>query len=349
MPLESVQNQEPGLVPTDQIATPALTATAIGASLSGSSAERQMQLNPEWLIAKAIEQRLPVRSLEQLLVMRERLKAELAREAYFSALSGFQAECPVIPKSKAVYNKDGKTVRYRYAPLGEIIRTVAPLLTCHGLSYRFDAAFEADPPAQVVTCTVHHLLGHSEASTFRSPIEQEACMNEIQKSGSSLSYGKRYALCNALGIVADDDDDGNSGGGVRTSAEGIAEDRVLGVLKGYIDKKVNVRQLENWGKRYSDLAGLLSDEGKVELRKHYAARKETLKPIKYRPLVGEDQLVAIEQVLVSAGGTPFEEVMRLAKLAKREEDRELVQDLARELTKEQRGEIERVLAKNGAA
>jgi ERF superfamily len=177
-----------------------------------AESDRQMQLNPEWLIAKAIEQKLPVKTLESLLAMRERLKAERAREAYFSALSAFQAACPVIPKSKAVYNKDGRTVRYHYAPLGEIVRKVAPLLTGHGLSFRFDATFEAAPPAQVVTCTVYHLLGHSEASTFRSPIEQEAYMNEIQRSGSSLSYGKRYALCNALGIVADEDDDGVASG-----------------------------------------------------------------------------------------------------------------------------------------
>jgi hypothetical protein len=39
----------------------------------------------------------------------------------------------------------------------------------------------------------------------------------------------------------------------------------------------------------------------------------------------------------------FEEVLRMAKLAKVEEDRELVLDLARELLEDQWGEIERVL------
>jgi hypothetical protein len=56
----------------------------------------------------------------------------------------------------------------------------------------------------------------------------------------------------------------------------IAEEDFLRVLKGYIDQKVNVPQLENWGKECADLAGLLSEEGKTQLRRHYAARKERL-------------------------------------------------------------------------
>jgi hypothetical protein len=59
-------------------------------------------------------------------------------------------------------------------------------------------------------------------------------------------------------------------------AGGIAEERLLGVLKGYIDVIDNVGYLEKWGKKYSTLADLLSEGGKKVLRKHYAAKLESL-------------------------------------------------------------------------
>jgi hypothetical protein len=195
--LQAVENQE---------AVEPIPIDPIAASRRTAAPDRPMQLHPEWLIAKAIEQKLPVKSLEQLLAMRERLKAERAKEAFYEALTAFQVRCPVIPKTEVVKSKDG-SIRYRYASLPKIIGTVSRLLGENGLSYSFDTLFEAHPSAQVVTCTIHHTLGHSQSSTFRAPIEKDMYMNEIQKSGSSLTYGKRYALCNALGIVADDDDD----------------------------------------------------------------------------------------------------------------------------------------------
>jgi hypothetical protein len=110
---------------------------------------------------------------------------------------------------------------------------------------------------------------------------------------------------------------------------GIAENRLLEVLKSYIDKIGNARQLESWGKKYKDLVDCLTEEGRIKLRQHYAARRATLKP---KPDRGAN------------GGPSFEEILRLAKLASTEEDREVVQDLARELTPEQREEAERMLA-----
>src|SRR5262249_50628295 len=162
------------------------------------------------LLQAAIQAGADVETLERLLALHERVKAKEARDAYFEALSAFQAECPVIPKRKTAGH--GRFT-YRYAPLEDIVKAVPPLLRKHGLSYRFDTQFFADPPAQLVTCTVYHVQGHSESSEFRTPVDASARMNDMQKSASAQTYAKRYAFCNALGILTgDDDDDGASGG-----------------------------------------------------------------------------------------------------------------------------------------
>src|SRR5215469_12765256 len=175
----------------------------------------------ESLIAKAVEHGISVEGLEKLLGMHERMKAAAAREAFFEALSAFQADCPVIRKDKQALNRDG-TVRYRYAALEDIMQAIVPFLRRHGLSVRFDSAFEASPPAQLVTCIVNHRDGHSERSEFRAPLDGAPGMSSMQVAASALTYGRRYALPNALGIVVGgEDDDGQTAAG-----RGVATSRV---------------------------------------------------------------------------------------------------------------------------
>jgi ERF superfamily len=209
----------------------------------------------EGLIALAIEHGSAVDALERLLGMRERLKAEAAREAFFEALSAFQADCPVIEKGKTAKIESrtgGSSFSYKYAPLEDIMRAITPSLRRYGLSVRFEATFEATPPAQVVKCIVNHRDGHSESSEFRSPIDTGARMSVMQQSASSLTYGRRYALLNALGIVVGGEDDdgvgssrpsrtgGNPAGGMRAdnpasgavSAPSVVEGTVGGTAPG---------------------------------------------------------------------------------------------------------------------
>ena len=58
-----------------------------------------------------------------------------------------------------------------------------------------------------MVCIVHHVEGHSERTAFPVPIDRAARMNDTQKVGSALTYGRRYALCAALGIVTAEEDD----------------------------------------------------------------------------------------------------------------------------------------------
>lgn len=155
------------------------------------------------LIARAIDKGLPVESMERLLAMRRELRAEWAREQYFKALAIFQQRCPEIKKTKGVKNDDG-TIRYRYAPLESIVAQVKNLLEECGFSYVLK-------PKQTVTefvavCVAHHKDGHEEVTEFAVPLGAEKYMTEVQKVGARNTFAKRYAFCNAFGIMTGEDD-----------------------------------------------------------------------------------------------------------------------------------------------
>ncbi len=156
---------------------------------------------PEMLISEAIKKNIPVETMEKLLAMRRELKEEQAKEAFFLALAQFQAECPTIPKTSKA--GDG-SFSYHYASLDKIIEIAKPHLQVHQFSYTFNTEFKDN--AQIIECTLHHEAGHYETSSFRSPIDSDGKMNVIQKSASAVTYGKRYAFCNATGIMTGDED-----------------------------------------------------------------------------------------------------------------------------------------------
>lgn len=176
--------------------------------MSDETAIALRPVNPEMLIASAIEKGVDVSVMERLLVMRKELRAEAAKEAYDRALAQFQADCPPIQKTKKVMNKDGRSVRYAYAPLECIIAQVKELLQKHGFSYSVNAKTEAEGVTAI--CKATHSMGHSELSEFRVPIEKGAFMSAPQQVASSLTFAKRYSFCNCFGIMtADEDNDAN--------------------------------------------------------------------------------------------------------------------------------------------
>lgn len=166
----------------------------------------------EALIARAIDRGVPVETMERLLVMRTQLKQEAAREAFIAALADFQATCPAVPRTRtAKIESQRGSYSYHYAALEDIVKAIGASLAAHGLTYQFDVQLTDNPPRQVVVCTIRHIDGHSESSTFTIPVDGSARMNVAQQHASAQTYAKRYALSNALGIVtADEDDDAHS-------------------------------------------------------------------------------------------------------------------------------------------
>ena len=149
-----------------------------------------------------------VAALERLVAMRERAEDRLAAQQYADAIGRFQEDCPIVGKNAA--GAHGA----RYATLDQIMASIRPALTRNGLSVTFDSE-DLDGGKLRVVAVVHHAAGHSERASFTVSREAKSNrMNDTQRDGSALSYGKRYALCMALGISTGDvvDDDGAGAG-----------------------------------------------------------------------------------------------------------------------------------------
>lgn len=165
--------------------------------------------SPDFWIAKAIEQKADFATLERLLALRAELRLEQAAEAFRRAMSLFQAECPIIPKTVPVKNRDG-TVRYWYAPAEVIAETIAPLLGKHQLSYSFDMKMTQQTDGTTLMtaiCQVSHAAGYTKTSEFSVPVTSGGYMTAPQEYASAASFAKRHALQNAFGIITGEEDD----------------------------------------------------------------------------------------------------------------------------------------------
>lgn len=159
---------------------------------------------PEQLISQAIVSNVPVETIERLMKLRDQLKAEKAREAYFEALSEFQAICPPIEKAKEAKDEHGKTM-YKYAPIEAIVVQVKEHLKACGFSYCFQTDIKSDQVS--ITCESRHKLGHIEKSIMQSPLANRTrMMSAPQQIASTVTFLKRYAFCNVFGIVTADED-----------------------------------------------------------------------------------------------------------------------------------------------
>ena len=160
----------------------------------------------EALIAQAIEKGLAPETMDKFLAMRRELKAERAKEAFDAAMSAFQGECPVIEKTKAGSETKTGRIAFHYAPLGYIINKVKSAMAKNGLSYSFRQVVKDDRKEYVV-CIAKHVGGHSEPSDFPVTAGQANGLTTAQQlAGGANTFAKRYAFCNAFGIVTDDVD-----------------------------------------------------------------------------------------------------------------------------------------------
>lgn len=172
----------------------------------------------ELLISQAIKEKVPVDTMERILAMRRELRAENAKEEYDRAMAEFQANCPIISKTKSV-QVSGKTI-YSYAPIESIVSQVKALLNQYGFSYAIKA--ETKEFSVMSTCIAKHVAGHSEDSSVEVPLgNKTGVMSASQVTAAALTFAKRYAFCNAFGILTGDED--NDGKGAGTKEEEVKE------------------------------------------------------------------------------------------------------------------------------
>ena len=170
-------------------------------------------VDPQALLAQAIDKGMPVESMERLLAMRREMKAEYAREQFFKALAGFQRECPIIGKDRVAKIRskkgDDSSFSYRYAPLETIVAQAQPVLERWGFSWTCK-------PSQTETHVkaavhAHHVDGHEEITEFEVPLDPTSYMSEPQKAAAASTFARRYAFINAFGITTKGEDNDAQG------------------------------------------------------------------------------------------------------------------------------------------
>lgn len=205
-------------------------------------------LTPMAMLSQAVGRGANIETLDKLMALQERWEAHQARKAFDSALAAAKAEFPVITKNKLVdyASSDNKSrTTYRHEDLGEIARTIDPILGKHGLSYRFHTTSELNQPI-VVTCIVSHRDGHSETNTLSGPRDDSGKKNQIQQMGSTITYLQRYTLKAALGLAAAADDDGASAGDQQSDT--VSDEECAVLSKRIASTKANLdRFLQHFG------------------------------------------------------------------------------------------------------
>lgn len=158
----------------------------------------------------AADPNFDVAKLQALLVVKKEWDADEARKAFSVAFAAFKGEIIIVLKNRAV--TDGPLKGKSYAELYSVVNAVTPALSKHGLSASWRLSKD-DKDWIEVTCTVKHVLGHSESVSMGGPADTGGAKSPIQARASTITYLERYTLKAICGVAEQgDDNDGNGGG-----------------------------------------------------------------------------------------------------------------------------------------
>lgn len=145
--------------------------------------------------------------LDRLLSLRREHEAEEARKAFVAAKADFKSEPIIITK-----DKKNKQYDSMYTSLGNLVQTVTPFLSKHGLD--FDWNIDQSNGVKV-TCMLRHARGHSESVSITFPPDKSGSKNPLQEIKSAITYAKGCTFESVCGLASTDgnlDDDGNAAG-----------------------------------------------------------------------------------------------------------------------------------------
>lgn len=187
--------------------------------MSESKQYQLARIEPQALIASAIEKGATIETIERLVALAKDVRREQAKEAYYEAKATFQKNCPVIAKTKTarINTRSGGSYNYQYSPLDAITEKISPVLGSVGISVSYRLRQEKEWSHAV--CVLTHELGHSEESGEVSmPVivakAQDGSVvgaNPAQCIGIAQSYAKRYALLAITGLAPRGEDKDGDG------------------------------------------------------------------------------------------------------------------------------------------
>ena len=130
---------------------------------------------------------------------------------------------------------DNPFYKSKYAPLGEVLDLVRPVLAENGL-----AVIQYPSSDDGKTISIHTMLVHESGEYIDfDPLSLTAEKITPQGAGAAITYGRRYSVSGIFNIASEDDDDGNSlekpQNGVKQPSKTINKSEAM-VLEGLISK-----------------------------------------------------------------------------------------------------------------
>jgi hypothetical protein len=186
-------------ISSEQSLVPTATPSAQPGSMLGLLAE------------VARDKSIDTSKLQAFLNMQIQLEDRQAERAYNQALGRISKQLPRIPKNGRIELGAGKG-SIPFAKWEEMDKLIRPILDSEGFVLSFTSE-ERPGGGAVVIGRLRHPDGHSETASVPLPLDTGPGRNNIQAMGSTISYGRRYAVELLLNLVREgQDDDGKSGG-----------------------------------------------------------------------------------------------------------------------------------------
>jgi hypothetical protein len=163
----------------------------------------------------ALDPSIDIERLKAVIEMENAAQDREANKQFEAAFAAMQPDLPAVEKAGQGQNNS------EFAKLEAIQAAARPILQKHGFSYRFKQ--QDKDGAITLRCTLSHMSGGSDFDEMTLPYDVGGQKNAVQARGSTVSYGKRYTLCNVLGIqLGGEDNDGQIG----RSGETLTADQV---------------------------------------------------------------------------------------------------------------------------
>lgn len=177
--------------------------------------------------------------MERLFAMKERAEDRRSETEFNAAMAATQAE--LLPVSR---NRKNEHTGAKYADLYAIADTALPFVHKHGFGLSFSQCPSSVANCIGVECTVTHAAGHSKTYRFDVPLDAAGSQGKTNKTatqalGSTLTYGRRYAIINVFNIAVTDDD----GNAAATTPQAPVTDQDIASFREALQAK-NVKEGE---------------------------------------------------------------------------------------------------------
>lgn len=176
----------------------------------------------------AADPAVDVAKMEALLRLQREVIADQAKAEFNAAYTRLTGRMPRVKKNGRVELGIGKG-SYPFAKWEDIDLIIRPLLADEGFGLTFNSRVR-EGGGLVVVGTLLHRDGFSISAEMPLPLDSGPGRNNLQATGSTLSYGKRYVAEMLLNIVREgNDDDGARGSGEPISLEQL--ENLTGLLE----------------------------------------------------------------------------------------------------------------------